>query len=473
MADQKILREYLLSLGFRADPAQQKKFTETLTKTDASVASLGKGLVGVAAAAATMVTVFAYQMEKLYYASRRANSTAEELRGLGFAGKQVGLGADAMTQAVGGMAMKLRSSPGLTGLLESFGIAVKGRTTADVAMDLFDTLKAMPFPLAKPIAEQFGIGDEQLFQILDNLDKLKAAYREQIELDKQLGINASEAAKQGVEYARQIGVITQHMEALSTAVKAKMLPIFKDVSDEVLKIVDGLTKVFSRSSSWKDVMNTPFPKYDWSKSEVPGWIEGKWNAVKDYMTTPYGKKESMAGGGRGFVNPANAITTSKQAHLAALEQKYGLPAGLLDRMWAKESNRGDPRYQVSKAGAQGDFQFMPKTAKEYGVDVSSFESSADGAARYMRNNLRKYGGNLEKALAAYNWGPGNVDALGLGQAPAETRDYMKMAQGLSVQAPVTININGVQEPKAVSTAVQDVVQSRDAELVRNLAGALQ
>lgn len=91
---------------------------------------------------------------------------------------------------------------------------------------------------------------------------------------------------------------------------------------------------------------------------------------------------------------------------SSLEKQYGLPPGLLDAMWETESGRG--KNMQSPAGAQGHFQFMPATAKQYGVNVSDLASSATGAAKYMKDLLGQFGGNINLALAAYNAGPGNV-----------------------------------------------------------------
>lgn len=124
----------------------------------------------------------------------------------------------------------------------------------------------------------------------------------------------------------------------------------------------------------------------------------------------------------------NASINDKQAYLRSLEQKYGLPAGLLDAQWNKESGRG--RHILSRAGAKGDFQFMDGTAREYGVNVNDFYSSASGAARYLTDLKRKFG-SVDKALAAYNWGAGNLqkDLNRHGNRwfeylPDETRNYV-------------------------------------------------
>jgi soluble lytic murein transglycosylase-like protein len=96
---------------------------------------------------------------------------------------------------------------------------------------------------------------------------------------------------------------------------------------------------------------------------------------------------------------------------------------LLDAVWAQESGRG--RAMRSSAGARGHFQFMPETARQYGLDdPDDFGASATAAARFYADLLREFDGDLASALAGYNWGSGNVRKRGLARAPAETRDYI-------------------------------------------------
>jgi hypothetical protein len=87
--------------------------------------------------------------------------------------------------------------------------------------------------------------------------------------------------------------------------------------------------------------------------------------------------------------------------LTGLEDKYGLPKGLLYGMWGTESSFGKNTGR-SQAGASGHFQFMPGTAQQYGVKVGDFGSEADGAARYMQALIRKHGGDVKAALFEYN-----------------------------------------------------------------------
>jgi hypothetical protein len=114
---------------------------------------------------------------------------------------------------------------------------------------------------------------------------------------------------------------------------------------------------------------------------------------------------------------------------AGLEGASRLPEGLLNAVEKQESS-GDGN-AISKAGAQGYFQFMPDTAKRYGVDVHDEASSATGAAQYITDLRKQFGGSLVKALAAYNWGEDNlqkdIDKYGAdwrSHLPKETEDYL-------------------------------------------------
>jgi soluble lytic murein transglycosylase-like protein len=104
--------------------------------------------------------------------------------------------------------------------------------------------------------------------------------------------------------------------------------------------------------------------------------------------------------------------------------KYNLAPQLIRSVIRAESN-----FQVdavSPAGAKGLMQLMPETARELGVaNVFDIQQNIDGGARYLRQMLDRFGGDMKRALAAYNAGPGAVDQFN-GDVPyAETRQYVK------------------------------------------------
>lgn len=91
----------------------------------------------------------------------------------------------------------------------------------------------------------------------------------------------------------------------------------------------------------------------------------------------------------------------KAAERAA--RRYGLNPKIFKAMIRQES--GFNPSARSGAGAQGIAQFMPATAREYGVNLNDNRASddLDGAARYLKANLDKYG-SYHKALSVYNSG---------------------------------------------------------------------
>ncbi len=110
-------------------------------------------------------------------------------------------------------------------------------------------------------------------------------------------------------------------------------------------------------------------------------------------------------------------------------EKVSLAPELIRSVVAAESNFQSDA--VSHAGAQGLMQLMPETAAELGVtDSFDPEQNLLAGSRYLKQLLEKYAGDLDRALAAYNWGQGNVDRKGLTQMPEETRQYLARVKGL-------------------------------------------
>lgn len=114
-------------------------------------------------------------------------------------------------------------------------------------------------------------------------------------------------------------------------------------------------------------------------------------------------------------------------YLAAVRtasQKYGVPADLLAAQIGAESD-WNPNAK-SPAGAVGISQFMPGTAKGYGIDPSNPLQSIDAQGKMMSSLLKSYKGSVPLALAAYNAGAGAVAKAG-GKVPniPETQQYIK------------------------------------------------
>lgn len=90
-----------------------------------------------------------------------------------------------------------------------------------------------------------------------------------------------------------------------------------------------------------------------------------------------------------------------------------------------EQESGGRPCAVSTAGAQGLMQLMPEVQREYAVaDPFNPKASVEAGAKLLRNLLERYAGDVPKALAAYNAGPGAVDRSGGIPPIPETTNYV-------------------------------------------------
>ncbi len=114
--------------------------------------------------------------------------------------------------------------------------------------------------------------------------------------------------------------------------------------------------------------------------------------------------------------------------IARASRRYGVEAGLIKAVIKAESNFNPNA--VSAAGARGLMQLMPGTARDLGVS-NSFdpEQNVMAGTRFLRNLLDRYNGDIDSTLAAYNWGPGNVDRKP-DRLPRETRNYLARVKQL-------------------------------------------
>ena len=117
-----------------------------------------------------------------------------------------------------------------------------------------------------------------------------------------------------------------------------------------------------------------------------------------------------------FANPELA----RVIHAAA--QKYAVDPKLVSAVAEVES--GGDQNAVSPTGAVGVMQLMPDTAAGLGINPYDMKSNVEGGAKYLREMLDTFDGDVKKAVAAYNAGPNAVKAYGGVPPYAETQNYV-------------------------------------------------
>lgn len=134
-------------------------------------------------------------------------------------------------------------------------------------------------------------------------------------------------------------------------------------------------------------------------------------------------EQPLPPGANGLVAASSFRRAAYLLHVQAAERRFALPPGLLDALIWTES-RYNP-LALSKAGAAGLGQLMPRTAHALGVH-NRYDASANlfGSARYLRQLLDQFR-VIHLTVAAYNAGPGTVLASGGIPQNSETPGYVR------------------------------------------------
>ncbi len=240
-----VLQQYLVKLGYQIDEVSDKKFLDSLSKTEKTIFKTGAAVTSLIAAVETASVRFAYSMRKIYFESELANSSVKNLKALSFAGKQIGIDGATMESAIHGMAQAMRLNPGLQGLVESFGVKVTGRDTSDVMVDFVKALKQMPEFAAAKYAAMFGMDPDTYHQMINHMDELTERRQKMLDIYAETGFDPEISKKAILDYTASLDELEARLSVLGSAILVKMQPAFKTTTDYIVKQISYWTKLAS------------------------------------------------------------------------------------------------------------------------------------------------------------------------------------------------------------------------------------
>jgi GH24 family phage-related lysozyme (muramidase) len=257
MASSGVLKEFLVKIGFKVDEQKYKRFQESMGSTAKNAADMTKNFVKLGEASllagtamGTALTAAAKQLEGLYFASQRTGASAKELQTFSFAAEQVGVSAEQARAAVEGLAVTRRTSPGVNGLLGSFGIDPRQTDNAKVLVQLITRLHSMPEFQGAQVAKMFGIDQSTFLQLNKNLPEMQKALAMREKLFSQTGVDPDKADKSGHEFMMQVRLMGAALQDVSEIIAVRLMPWAEVVVGWVDKFAVGIGKADKATGGW-------------------------------------------------------------------------------------------------------------------------------------------------------------------------------------------------------------------------------
>jgi hypothetical protein len=233
-----ILKEFLVSIGIRADEAQLKKAMGAISSLTQTVMGVGAAITAAAAAVEGGVTVMASRLSDLANAAQRIGSSVEGMEEMEHAFKRIGLSAGDADSLVKRLGLSLRFDPGTNGFLRGIGIQAKN---AEDGIEQFAKLaRNMPAVQAKAYAEQLHISDEELAALIDHAGELDKHRDEFAKATAAAGINQDKLADASKAFMQDLNTLGMHMFLVWERMEQQFLPM----AERLVKWADDAAQWF-------------------------------------------------------------------------------------------------------------------------------------------------------------------------------------------------------------------------------------
>lgn len=412
---EEVLRQYLVSLGWKIKEDDFKKFKDRMEETTKRYKDLSATLekfAGYAAGAATAVTTAVLRvtgnLKDLYFSAQRSSASAQNLLSFQKAAQAIGVSSDEASAAVLGMARAMRETPGMRGLFQQITGVAPTKDAVQNVFKLVDALnKMLPgeklFYQRAAYAQQFGLDSDSLFMIEQNRAELEKYYK-QFELQTKEIDKQSQASK---EFENHLSVLRGKWEELE-----RSLTGFLPTGEKVLEWLDRFTGFALKADSATDGWTTRIGAL---VAALGGLFAGKWAVGKGLAwlgrllgistagegaaaagTSGAGMAGSIAGVAVGLPASIYGLYKTgsifwKQYHMTDEEQKERHRKRL--ELYRRQNPGIDPETgkPYARTGAATPEELISMYSKQYGLDPQLMLSLAHQESRFNPKATSKKG----------------------------------------------------------------------------------
>jgi hypothetical protein len=291
-ADSDVIKEFLVSLGFKIDKRGGKDFVDTIVDMTTTVTALGAATAAAATAVVAGVAKITDSLEQLYFASQRNKASVETIQALDFATRQFGAGA---REAVESLGRFMRSSPGAESFLRGLGVQTRTangalRDTGEILTGLGQRLAQMPYYRAKAYADFLGIDERTLQALQQGLGQFSAEYRNMLRAAR---LDSDQAAKASHGFMVELRTLGAAFDILAKKTGAELAGGLSDeirrfrqwivsnfdlISDAIVKVVNFLVKI-------GDIIVTLARRGGEAIRAIIDWFNGLDDTAKDLLKT--------------------------------------------------------------------------------------------------------------------------------------------------------------------------------------------
>lgn len=513
MADTAVIREFLVALGFKTDEKGLKNFTAGVAGATKQVVGLVTAIQGASLTVGAAVASLASKLEGLYFVGQRTNSTTSSLKALDFAARNLGISSQAALGTVESLARFMRENPAGENYLQSIGIATRTangdlRDTVDILADLGQELGQRPAWLAAQYGNILGI-DQNLLLAMRNGDfaRFLTQYRE---MTRNTGLDkASEDAHQFMIQLRELGAAFDTVAIkVEGALVKKLGPQLQELkrwfdedADDIADTVSNIGEVIVSAGSiilpvlkkvaegWKNI-------FDWTKAAgraineaLPASWGDKIGAGTNWLFEKLGIKESVDKM-LGLSADATALPPKAAAKPQAAPKNAVDATAFFQKMgWTKDQAAGivanlrhesnlNPSAVGDSGKAYGIAQWHPDRQDNFkawaGKDIrdSSLLEQLQFVNHELTQGAERRAGELLRAAQNAKQAGEVVSRYYERPSDREGEALRRGATAVELSQQTNINIYGVTNANDAGKAVSDAQRSINADVVRNLQGAV-